>query len=52
MVATILEILKGILAALPLLDRWFTKPTEEKVEEGAAAIDAKLDKEQETGRPQ
>lgn len=52
MLSTILEIIKEFLKNLPLLDRWLTKPTEEKVQDGAKAIDDKISKEESTGRPQ
>lgn len=51
--AAILEFLNGLVAAIPILARYFPpKATEQTVEEDEAAIEARLKKERETGRPQ
>jgi hypothetical protein len=54
MIAAILAILQGVLEALnKTLPKYFPpKSTEQKVQEGQAAIDEKLAGEQSTGRPQ
>lgn len=50
--STILELLKDLFAAIPIISRYFPpKSVEQKVEDGAAAIDSKISAEQDTGRP-
>lgn len=53
MIASILAILTGLLDAInKTFPSYFPpKSTEQKVEEGAAAVDAKVSGEQNTGRP-
>lgn len=53
MLATILEILKGLLAAIPIFEKYFpAKTPEQTVEDGAKSIDQRLADEQKTGRPE
>lgn len=50
--AAILEAVLGLIKAIPILDRWFTKPTAQKVEEAKEGARGALDHAKETGRPQ
>lgn len=53
MLAWIQAFLLGLVQAVPILAKYFPpKATETTVEQGAAAIDKKLDDEMSTGRPQ
>jgi hypothetical protein len=51
MLATILGLIQGFLQAIPILNRWFTKPTESKVEDAAVKARNELDEFKKTGRP-
>lgn len=53
MFATLLELLKGLLQAIPILAKYFpAKTAEQKTQEGQAAIDKKIGDIENTGRPQ
>lgn len=52
---TILNILKGILSALPLVDKLinlFKKTPQEKVDQGVEDLRKEIDEFKKTGRPQ
>lgn len=51
MLSTILEIITGLFKAIPILNQWFTKTTEQKIEEGHQALDNEEQKLKDTGRP-
>jgi F0F1-type ATP synthase membrane subunit b/b' len=47
----ILEIIKQILAAIPILNRWFTKTTSEKIEKREEKVRDDIEEFKKTGRP-
>jgi len=52
MFATILEVVLDLFRAIPIIERYFPpKSVEQKVEDGAAALAAKLEEEKKSGRP-
>jgi hypothetical protein len=48
---TFLEILKQILAAIPILNRWFTKTPAEKIEKREEEVREEIEEFKKTGRP-
>jgi hypothetical protein len=51
MVATIFEFLMGLIKAIPIFNKWFTKTPEQKVEEKKSDLRDEIDQFKETGRP-
>lgn len=49
--AAIIEIISGLIKAIPIFDRWFTKTTVEKQKEAQEDIDKEMDKIKNEGRP-
>lgn len=47
----IVELLLGLIQAIPILDKWFNKSTEAKVEDSKKDIDNEKKEFEETGRP-
>lgn len=47
----IFEFLAGLVKGIPYFNKWFTKPTETKVEDAKAAVIAEDQDFQESGRP-
>lgn len=51
MIKAILEIVVGVLAAIPYFDKWFSKTPTQKVEEGKEDVRRETDEFRRTGRP-
>ncbi len=51
MLATILEIITGILKAIPIISKWFTKSPTQKVEDLHKDIDEQIDKSKKIRNP-
>lgn len=47
----IVDIVLALLAAIPILDRWFTRTPIEKEKEKRADVDQEHEKNKESGRP-
>jgi hypothetical protein len=47
----IFQFLAGLMQGIPYFNKWFTKPTETKVEDAKATIQAEDAEAQKTGRP-
>jgi hypothetical protein len=49
--AEFIAFIKSLLAAIPILDRWFTKTPTQKIEDGYKQAQDDADHLKETGRP-
>lgn len=51
MIATIIELLKEFLVVIPIINKWFTKTTESKIEDVDKGVSQEQDNFKKTGRP-